>query len=85
MVSFWLYFFLVYRDVIEQSNEDEVNMEAKIVTLSNRKSLTLMNGFIMVKYIHYCKAKVLEHHPELELKVQIMTLSSPFFNKIIEA
>jgi hypothetical protein len=58
----------VYRDIIDQNPEDEINMEAKIVTLNNRISMMLMNGSIMIKYIHYCKAKVLEHHRELELK-----------------
>ena len=56
-------------------------MEAKIVTLNNRISMMLMNGFIMVKYIHYCNAKVLEHHPELELKLNVLMGRSAFLNK----
>lgn len=56
-------------------------MEAKIVTLNNRISMMLMNGSIMVKYIHYCKAKVLETHPELELKAQMNFGPSSFLNK----
>ena len=56
-------------------------MEAKIVTLNNRISMMLMNGSIMVKYIHYCKGKVLEHHPELELKAKPSIGPSSFLNK----
>lgn len=56
-------------------------MEAKIVTLNNRVSMMLMNGSIMVKYIHYCKSKVLEHHPELELKAKLSIGPSSFLNK----
>ena len=64
-----------------KTKEDEINMEAKIVTLNNRISMMLMNGSIMVKYIHYCKGKVLEHHPELELKAKLSIGPSSFLNK----
>ena len=80
-MSFWLYFFLVYRDVIDQDPTDIINMEAKIVTLNQRSSQILMNGSIMVKYLHHCKAKVLEKHPELELKAQMSFGPSSFLNK----
>jgi hypothetical protein len=69
-LPFWVYFFLVLRDVITQSDFDDLRMEQRQVQVSRLTSADIMSGHSMLNYLKFLKAQMISKNPGLEVHLQ---------------
>ena len=69
-LPFWVYFFLVLRDVISQSDFDELRMEQRQVQVSRLTSADIMSGHSMLNYLKFLKSKMISKNTGLEVHLQ---------------
>jgi hypothetical protein len=69
IMQIWVYFYLVYRDCLEQSPHDKLDHESKVVTLGKRSVRHLKNGLSVGKLLLCMRRSVYQGQPPMVQQV----------------
>jgi len=70
-LHFWLYFDLLNKQILEQTEGDTIDYALKLVTLGPQSSLKMISGVSAAKYIQYLRDQALAKIPQIKPYFQL--------------
>ena len=77
ILEVWFYFYLVKKNIIEQSPCDKIFYEKKIVRLCDTCTQKMENGIYMVRFMDYLRKAIVKEQP---IKIQQLYVLDPLLS-----